>query len=186
MTGHREVVESKVVDAGFLKLVTDRIRMPNGSEVEYQIVLHPGAVAVVPVAEDGRILMVRQHRHAIDNNLLEIPAGKLEPDEDPWTCARRELREETGYSCRHLELLCSFYSTPGFSDERIHVFLGRELDKLSEPPELDGAEPISIEWLEEDEAVPAILDGRIVDGKTIIGLALARLRDEPGQAGGLP
>jgi ADP-ribose pyrophosphatase len=184
VSGHPEVVESTTpFDTGFLKVVVDKLRFPDGSQSEYQTVKHPGAVAVVPVDENGRILLVRQRRHAVDDNLLEIPAGKLEPDEDPWDCARRELEEETGFTCGHLELLVNYFTSPGFTDERVQVFLGKELRKVAEPPETDSSEPISIEWLDKQEAVPAILDGRVVDGKSIVGLALLRLQDHPEDAG---
>lgn len=178
MSTHPEVLESTTpFDAGFFKVVVDKLRMANGAVVEYKTVKHSGAVAVVPVTSDGRILMVRQRRHAVEDNLLEIPAGKLEPDEDPWACARRELEEETGFTCGHMELLVTYYSTPGFSDERVHIFLGEQLEQVAEPPELDGAEPISIEWLERHEAVPSLLDGRVVDGKSLVGIALWALRE---------
>lgn len=167
----------KVID-----VFVDRMRV-DGTEVEREIVRHPGAVGIVALSGDSTILMVRQHRHAVDNRLLEIPAGKLDENEDPWDCARRELLEETGYRCHHLELLASYYSTPGFSDERIHVFLGSDLEKVTEPPTHDGDEPIAIEWLREDEAVGAIFDGRIVDAKTIIGVALLKLQEHPEDLG---
>jgi ADP-ribose pyrophosphatase len=184
VSGHPEVLESTTpFDAGFFKVVVDKLRFPDGSESEYQTVKHAGAVAVVPIDHEGRILLVRQRRHAVDDNLLEIPAGKLEPDEDPWICARRELEEETGFTCGHLELLVSYFSSPGFTDERVQIFLGEELRKVADPPETDGHEPISIEWLERQEAVPAILDGRVVDGKSIVGLALLRLREHPEDTG---
>lgn len=177
-------IESRSVFKGkFLEVFVERFRGADGTEVQREIVRHPGAVAVIPVRDDGSILMVRQGRQAVGDRLLELPAGKLEPGEDPWECARRELLEETGHRCGHMELLCAYYSTPGFSDERIHVFLGSELEKITEAPELDGDEPISIEWMAEQEALEAVFDGRIVDAKTIIGIALMKLREDPRNLG---
>lgn len=179
-----ETIESRSVFAGrFFEVFVERFRRANGTEVEREIVRHPGAVAVVPVREDGSILMVRQGRAAVADHLLELPAGKLEADEDPWECARRELLEETGYGCAHLELLSAYFSTPGFSDERVHVFVGTELQRIQDPPDHDGDESISIEWLGGQEAMEAIFDSRIVDAKTIIGITLLRLRDDPRNLG---
>ena len=187
MTIRPEVLQSNTpYEGGFFRVVVEKLRMPDGADALYETVKHPGAVAVVPVGADGRILMVRQRRHAVEDELLEIPAGKLEADEDPWVCARRELEEETGFTCPHLELLVTYYSTPGFSDEKVYVFLGQDLKQVADPPATDGSEPISMEWLEDEEGIPAILDGRVVDGKSIIGIALNALRrQEPETVGDL-
>lgn len=173
MTGHRETLSSNTVyDAGFFEVVCEQVKLPNGSVKDYHFCRHPGAVAVVPVDDAGRILMVRQFRQAADDAMLELPAGKIDPGEDPWQCAHRELREETGYECAELDLLTNFYASPGFTDETIHVFVGRGLKVVAPAPTVDGSEPISMEWMEKDEAFAAIRDGRIVDGKSIVGIAL--------------
>ena len=173
MAGQRETSSSETVyDAGFFKVVCDQVRLPEGQVKDYYYCRHPGAVAVVPVDDDGRILMVRQFRQAVDDALLEIPAGKIDPGEDPWTCGHREMREETGYECGDLELLVHYYASPGLTDERIHVFVGRHLKAVAPAPTHDGGEPISMEWMEKHEAFDAIRDGRIVDAKSIIGLTL--------------
>lgn len=163
-------------DAGFFTVLRETVEL-SGAVKEYYTVKHPGAVAVVPVDEDGRVLMVRQFRQAAGDTLLEIPAGKLEPDEDPWTCGRRELEEETGYECEHLVLLTKFYTSPGMSDEQVHVFLGTGLKLVTAMPSHDGSEPIASEWLNPDEILPAIEDGRIVDGKSILGLTLYKVKE---------
>lgn len=178
MTGNRETVSTaQVLDGGFFRIVRDRVRLPDGAEHEYMIVKHPGAVAVVPVDAHGRVLMVRQYRQAIGDSLLELPAGKIDPGEDPWVCGRRELQEETGYGVEHLELLASFFASPGISDEKIHVFLGTGLRSAQPAPGSDGGEPISLEWLEPDQILHSIDDGRVEDGKSIVGLALYKLRE---------
>ena len=176
MTGHRETLSSDTVyDAGFFQVVKEQVKLPNGDTHEYHFCKHPGAVAVVPVDEEGRILMVRQFRQAADDALLEVPAGKIDAGEDPWQCAHRELREETGYECGDLDLLSHFYASPGMTDEQIHVFVGRELKVVAPAPTHDGGEPIAMEWMEKDEAYAAIEDGRIVDGKSIIGITLYQM-----------
>lgn len=173
MTGHRETLKSNTVfDAGFFKVLCEEVKLPDGSVQDYYFCRHPGAVAVVPVDDDGRILMVRQFRQAANDAMLELPAGKIDPGEDPWACAHRELREETGYECGELDLLTHFYASPGFTDETIHVFVGRQLKVVAPAPVADGGEPISMEWMEKDEAFAAIREGRIVDGKSIIGITL--------------
>jgi ADP-ribose pyrophosphatase len=173
VTGHRETLSSSTAfDAGFFEVVCEKVRLPDGSEHDYVFCKHPGAVAVVPVDENGRVLMVRQFRQAVDDALLEIPAGKIDPGEDPWACAHRELKEETGYECGDLELVSTFYASPGMTDEKLHVFVGRELKVVAPAPTHDGGEPIAMEWMEKDEAFDAIRDGRIVDGKSIVGITL--------------
>ena len=180
MSYEREVLSSRNVFQGeFISVAVDRVRLDDGGEANREVVRHPGAVGVVAVNDDGSILMVRQARHAVANHLLEIPAGKLETNEDPWECAKRELEEETGYRCGSLELLSAYYSSPGYSDEKVHVFLGTGLERIREAPVADGDEPISIEWLTQEEAISAVFDGRIIDAKTVIGVALLKLREHP-------
>jgi len=143
---------------------------------ERDIVRHPGAVSVVPLLDDGRVVMVRQYRAAIDAELIEIPAGKRDvPGEAPDLTAQRELGEEVGYRARELIKLAEFHNSPGFSDEHSFVFLGSGL----EPTEiaLDGVEERHMKVFEVPltDALQMVFDGRITDGKTIIGLLLAKL-----------
>ncbi len=154
----------------------------DGEEAVREYVGHPGSVAMV--AHDGeRIYLVNQPREPVgEQRVLELPAGKLDSDEEPEVCARRELEEETGYTCDRLELLTSYYTSPGFTDEKVHVFVGHQLRRVADPPGVDGGEPISIDWLDRRETLAAILDGRIVDGKTIVGTALLELSDRGGKA----
>jgi ADP-ribose pyrophosphatase len=178
-TNH-EVIESRSPYQGsFFSVHVDRIRLPGGRETTREIVRHPGAAAVVPL-KDGEVLLVRQNRHAVGADLLEIPAGKLDvPGEDPLQCARRELREETGYVAGVFVALGVFYSSPGFTDERFYLYLATELEQVDPPPSHDGGEPISAEWLRLEAAVDAVTTGKIVDAKTALGLVLARLRGQP-------
>ena len=177
MSTNHEVLESSTpYRGGFFSVVVDRIRLPGGRTAKREIVRHPGAAAVVPL-QDGAVLLVRQNRHAVGTDVLEIPAGKLDvPGEDPAACARRELEEETGYRARVLEPMGAFYSSPGFTDERYHLFLATGLERTGPPPDHDDGEPIATEWLSLDDAVEAVGNGGIVDAKTALGILLAELR----------
>lgn len=139
-----------------------------GQQHEYEIIIHPGAAVVLPILNDGRVVMIENYRLAVDDTLLEVPAGTLDPQEDPRACAARELTEETGYHARTLTPLVAFFSTPGILNERMHVFLATDLtagETAHEPSEI-----IHVKPMEYDEVMRAIADGRIVDGKTIVSL----------------
>ncbi|MFQ5699758.1 MAG: NUDIX hydrolase [Myxococcota bacterium] len=155
-------------EGAFLRLEVERVELPNGNRIELEIVHHPGAAAVVPFLDAERILMLRQYRHAAGGYLWEIPAGKLEPGEDPLECARRELEEETGYRTGRIERVGSLLTTPGFSDERIHLFFAWELEAGASAHE--AAEVISVHEVDVDEALARIDRGEIVDGKTLAAL----------------
>src|SRR5919198_4493458 len=129
MSGPIDVVGSQTVFRGrLLEVMVDHVRLPGGRETTWESVHHPGAAAVIPVASDGRVILVRQTRHTVGLRLLEVPAGKLDRGgEEPADCAPRELVEETGYRCRSLIKLGTMLSSPGFSDERIHLFLATDL-----------------------------------------------------------
>ena len=182
MTGNHEIVESRSpYRGGFFTVLVDRIRMPDGHIATREWVRHPGAAAVVPV-RDGEVMLVRQNRHAVGDDLLEIPAGKLDvPGEDPAAAAGRELEEETGFRAWTMEPLGVFYVSPGFTNEQFHLFLASDLEQIGPPPTHDGGEPISTEWVPLDEAVQAVEVGRIVDAKTALGLVLVKLRLEARQ-----
>ncbi|MBL8958237.1 MAG: NUDIX hydrolase [Gemmatimonadetes bacterium] len=154
----------------------DRVRFPDGSEGELEMVRHPGASAVVPFASDPmgpdpQVLLIRQYRYASEQFMYEIPAGRLDPGEDPATCAKRELREETGCHAEHVELLTTIYTTPGFIDERIHLFMATGLTHGDADRELD--EFIEVETLTISRCLAMIQSGEISDGKTIIALMYA-------------
>ena len=112
-----------------MTLDVDTVTLPNGATVELEMIHHPGASAVVPMKDDGTVILIRQYRHAAGGYIFEIPAGKLHPGEDPKLCAARELQEEIGYRAASLELLVSVLTTPGFTDEVIHIYIGTGLTK---------------------------------------------------------
>jgi ADP-ribose pyrophosphatase len=154
----------------FLIFDLDTVALPNGRTIELEILRHPGASAVVPLKDDGRVVLIRQLRHATGGFIYEIPAGKLDPQEDPKDCAARELEEEVGYCAGHLELLTSIWTAPGFTDEVIHIYKGTSLEVGKQ--NLDQDEVLEIvEWPIE-KAISKIQDGTIRDAKTIIGLQM--------------
>lgn len=151
----------------------DRVRFPDGSEGELEMVRHPGASAVVPFLSDPaggdpQVLLLRQYRYAAERVMYEIPAGRLDPGETPEDCALRELREETGCDAARLEPLTTIYTTPGFTDEKIHLFLAAQLTQGVVQREDD--EFIDTEALPLSRALQLIQEGEISDGKTIVGL----------------
>jgi len=160
----------RVYTGKVLKLDLDTVALPNGRTTELEILRHPGASAVVPLKEDGRVVLIRQLRHAAGGFIYEIPAGKLDPQEDPRVCAARELEEEVGYCAGHLELLTSIWTAPGFTDEVIHIYLGTHLEVGKQSLDQDEVLEI-VEWPLE-VAIAKILDGTIRDAKTIIGLQM--------------
>jgi ADP-ribose pyrophosphatase len=140
----------------------------------YQIIRHPGGVGVLPLHDDGTVTLIRQLRPAADGFLLEIPAGRLDPGEDPADCGRREMTEETGLRAGRLESLGVFRASPGVFDEVIHLYLGRALSQGEAAPEQ--YEDIETVRLPLDEALAMAADGRINDGKTIAALFRASAR----------
>lgn len=171
-SGKHETLERKAVFEGkVVRLYLDRVRLPDGREAEREVVLHWGAVGMVPVDADGRVFLVRQYRHAPGEDLVEVPAGKLAPGEDPLGCARRELMEEIGYAAKEWIKLAYFYTSPGFSDEVLHLYLARGLEKGEASPDED--EFLEVMHLPLTEAVAMIGRGEIRDSKTVAGLALA-------------
>jgi len=151
----------------------DEVQLPNGRRTFRDVVDHPGAVAIIPILPDRRVVLVRQYRYAVRKSLLELPAGTLERGESPLDCARRELREETGYEAGTIEKLLSFYTAPGYSSEMIHVFVARDLRLVGAEAEAD--ESITVEPMELGELLRLIDENAIEDAKTICGI-LALLR----------
>jgi ADP-ribose pyrophosphatase len=162
-------IRSRLLHEGrHFRFLQDEVELPNGLRTHRDIVRHPGAVAIVPILPDGRIVLVRQYRYAAGKPLLEIPAGTLEEGEDPLECARRELREETGYEASELMALLRCYMAPGYSDEVIHFFEARGLRSVGMSPEED--ESIEVEVYEIGEISRMVEENIIEDAKTIIGI----------------
>jgi ADP-ribose pyrophosphatase len=159
----RSIHRGKIVD-----LEVQTVRLPNDHVVEMEIVHHPGAAAVVPLDSSGRVLLVRQYRHATAGYLLEVPAGKLDKDEAPETCAKREVEEETGRKAKDLVPLGWIWTTPGFTDEKIWLFLATGLTETKQT--LGKDEVISVEHVPLNEAVMMAERGEITDAKSVCAL----------------
>jgi ADP-ribose pyrophosphatase len=160
--------------SGWLRVDTERVELPNGRVTELDVLRHPGASCIVPFLPDGRVLLIRQYRHATGGTILEAPAGKLDPDEAPEACAIRELVEETGYRAGRIEHLSSIWTTPGFTDEVIHLYAGFELEHVGQ--ELEDHEVIELVPLALDDALGLIFSGKLRDSKTALALLLAARR----------
>jgi ADP-ribose pyrophosphatase len=154
----------------FLELYRDQVRLPDGRPASREYIHHPGAAAVLPLLDDGRIVLVRQYRYPTREVLLEIPAGKLDQGETPEECARRELTEEVGYQPEQLQLLTSFWTTPGYTDEVIHLFLATGLRPVSGKNDPD--EFLEIVELNREEFLRELKKGRAIDGKTALAFYL--------------
>ena len=159
-----------------ITLNLETVTLPNGTTVDLEIIRHPGAAAIVPLKDERTVVLIRQYRHAAGGFIYEIPAGKLHPGEDPRACAARELEEEIGYRVSSLELLASIFTAPGFADEVIHIYQGTGLTPGTQ--NLSPDEVLDVIELSLDRAIAMIHDGTIRDGKTIVGLQTAYLRQQ--------
>ena len=158
----------RVYTGRLLKIDRDRVLLPNGGTTDLEMVRHPGAAAVVPFVSDDEILLVRQFRYATQGFIYEVPAGTLNQGEAPEACAAREVQEEVGHRAGRFEHLASIYTTPGFTDEVIHLYIARDLQPV--PQQLDHDEVLTVERLRFAEAIAMIRDGRITDAKTVAAL----------------
>lgn len=170
------IASHRIYTGKILSLDVDQVCFPDGSTGDMEIVRHPGAAAILPfmsdpAGDDPQIMLLKQYRYASDSYMYEIPAGKLEQGEDPRACAERELKEETGCSAEHIEHLFTFYTTPGFSDEILHVFLASELTNGKSEREKD--EFLSIETMKLSYALKLIQTNEIRDGKTMLAILYA-------------
>jgi nudix-type nucleoside diphosphatase (YffH/AdpP family) len=170
------IVASTTVFAGrLLKVNVEEVTLADGQAARREVVYHPGAVAAVPLLEDGKVVLVRQFRLPARKVLLEIPAGTLSPGETPEDCYRRELAEEIGLAPGHIEPLCSIYLAPGYSNELIHLFLAR--DFTTTWAQADADERLEKVEVPLAEALALIGRGEIEDAKTIVGLFLTAQKD---------
>jgi ADP-ribose pyrophosphatase len=160
------------------KFVVERrqVRLQDGRLVAREVIVHPGAVVILPILADGSIVMIRNYRFAAEDTLLELPAGTLEAGEDPRYAAARELEEETGYRAEQVEPLCEFYTSPGILSERMRAYLATGLSEVGQ--NLDDTEEIEVEIMRPDKIRQLIIDGQLTDGKTIAVLGTYMLRDE--------
>jgi ADP-ribose pyrophosphatase len=168
----KTVHSEKLFSGRVFNVRRDRVEMPGGKEVTLDVVEHRDAVTILPVDDQNRIWFVRQYRHPIGEEVLELPAGVVEEGEPPETCALREIREEIGMAAGELTKIAYFYLAPGYSEEAMHVFLAREL--RPETLQADEDEFLSVEQIEVEEAYRMAQAGQIKDAKTLAALFVAR------------
>ena len=168
----KKIDSKKVFSGQIVGLYYDSVKLPNGKTATREKVTHPGAVGIIPVTNDNKIVLVKQYRYPVEDITIEIPAGKLDKDESPYGCAQRELEEEVGAVDGELIHLSTFYTTPGFCNEILHLYLAigfKRIDNnLDEDEFLEIVEPeleVALNWIE---------DGKIKDSKTIIGILMAK------------
>ncbi len=167
-------MKQKIIHQGrVIDLAIETVDLPNGTTAELEIIHHPGGAAVVAINAENQVCMIRQYRHAAGGWLWELPAGKIDPGEDPITTAKRELAEEAGQIAEKIEPLGDTLTTPGFCDEVIYLFRATELETC--PTQHETHEVIEIHWLDYPQVLQQIRDGTIRDAKTVIGLVLASL-----------
>jgi ADP-ribose pyrophosphatase len=163
----RLISSRRVFEGRRLAVRLDEVALPSGTHAVYEVVEHPGAVAIAALTAEGRILLVRQFRHAVGAELLELPAGTIEPGELPEACARRELAEEVGRGATRWERVVSFYPSPGVLSEELHVFLAQDLHPASASRE---EEDLRVETVALGDAYGRVKAGAIRDAKSIIGI----------------
>jgi len=173
-----KTIKSEEIFSGrIISLHLQDVELPNGKQSKREIIKHPGAVAIIAVTDENKVVMVEQYRKALERTIVEIPAGKLEKGENPEYCARRELEEETGYECSCLELVTSFYTSPGFADEIVHVYFAKGLTKKEDAAGLDEDEFVNLEELTLEEAKSYITEQKIFDAKTIFAVQYLQLQE---------
>lgn len=152
----------------------NRLRLPNQAEGDWECVRHPGGALAVPVTPEGKLVLVRQYRFAVEGRILEFPAGTVEPNEEPFETIKREIEEEIGYRAQNWKKLGEFFLAPGYSDEIIYAFLAQDLEHLDVPPHQDVDEDMETVLMTPQELEQAILNGEPVDAKSISSFFLAR------------
>lgn len=173
MTNHlneKTITTNEIFNGKMISLQEEEVVLPNGNTGNREIVKHPGAVAVLPITENGDIIFVKQFRKAVEQVLLEIPAGKIELNEAKEKTAVRELEEEIGYTTNHLQYVTSFYTSPGFANEIIHLYYTKHLKELDQRAELDEDEFLEIKQLSLQEAEKYMQNAPINDIKTMYAL----------------
>jgi ADP-ribose pyrophosphatase len=154
-------------DGSFLKVRRDRVRLPDGAETDREYICHPGAVVILPLFDDGSVLLERQFRYPLGRVFIEYPAGKIDPGEDPLECARRELQEETGYTATDWRFLCTIHNAIAYSDEHLDLYLARGL--TAGEAKLDDGEFLETFRASVPEMLEMVRSGQVTDVKTVIG-----------------
>ena len=179
MEAETRLTSRRVYEGKILNLRVDHAALPGGGEAIREVVEFHGGVAILALDDANRVLLIRQYRYAVGETIWELPAGMLEPGELPEACAERELEEETGYRAERIEPLCRFYSTPGATNEVLHVYLATGLTPGG--PRLEADERIEVTSTAWEDALAMVERGEIRDGKTIIGLLTLQSRQADGR-----
>lgn len=162
-----KTLDTEIIFNGrIVKLQVDTVLLPNGQTSKREIIKHSGAVGIIAVTSENKLVLVKQFRKPLEKTLIEIPAGKLEPGEEPAKTAIRELEEETAYTAGKLTLITTFYTSPGFADELMYLYVAEDLKKLENPPALDEDEFVEIMEMSLEEAKELVLKQEIQDAKT--------------------
>lgn len=168
----KTISRKEIFKGHIIEVVVDEVKLPNGETGTRELVFHPGAVAVIPITDDNKMIMVKQYRKPMEKVILEIPAGKIDPGEQnhPKITAERELEEETGYRANQFSLVTSMYVSPGFANELLHIYFAQKLEKVPNPRPQDEDEVLELYRVTLDEAKAAIASGLICDAKTIFAV----------------
>ncbi|MFX3673997.1 MAG: NUDIX hydrolase [Paenisporosarcina sp.] len=170
----KTITSTPIYTGKVISLRVDEVTLPNGKTSKRELIKHPGAVAVIPITNEGKIIFVEQYRKALERSLIETPAGKLEPGEEPEVTARRELEEETGFGCEKLTHIQTFATSPGFADEVIHVYVAEGLYKIESPAVLDEDEFVELIEATIEESIEMMNNGQIYDAKTAFSILWAK------------
>jgi len=170
------ISSERIYEGKIINLKVDEVNLPNGRTSKRELIEHPGAVAIVAITAEKKIIMVEQYRKALERSIIEVPAGKLEKGETPETTAMRELEEETGYTADSLQLIQSFSTSPGFADEVVHLFFAEGLRKSESGAVTDEDEFVELMEVTVEEAEQMMLDNRIYDAKTAFAVLWAKQR----------
>ncbi len=161
----RKVTGKTVFEGHIIQVELDEIALPNGRPAQREVVRHPGGVCVLALDQDGQVTLVRQYRYPMGEHIIELPAGKLDPGEEPSVAARRELEEETGLRAGKLTYLGYLLASPGFCDERLHMFLAQELEQLDSHPDED--EFLDVFTMPYSELLSKVMAGELHDAKSV-------------------
>ncbi|MDQ0269320.1 NUDIX hydrolase [Cytobacillus purgationiresistens] len=173
----KTIKTEKIFSGKVISLQLEDVELPNGKTSKREVIKHPGAVAVFAITEDNKIVMVEQYRKALEKTIVEIPAGKLEKGEDPMECARRELEEETGYGCDEMDWLISFYTSPGFADEIVHLYIAKGLKIVEDAASPDEDEFVNLMEVSIEEALILLKEQKIYDAKTAYAVQYLQLQE---------
>ncbi|MBU5263117.1 NUDIX hydrolase [Bacillus atrophaeus] len=173
----KTIEKEKLFSGKIIDLYVEDVELPNGKTSKREIVKHPGAVAVLAVTDSNKIILVNQYRKPLERTIVEIPAGKLEKGEEPEYTALRELEEETGYTAKKLTKITAFYTSPGFADEIVHLFLAEDLSVLEEKRELDDDEFVEVMEVTLEDALKLVETREVYDAKTAYAIQYLQLKE---------